>query len=250
MLPRLTLPPGGAGDGAGGGEHENGAYPWDGFDPARPAGRRVTIVAETDTQTDEMMMGCFSTHQNDPDWHMHRLISLIFGGDMNSRLFRVVRGERGLSYGANCWYDATSGRVPRNLPAPFSFYSFPSVEHSAEAAPLLVRLYEELVAEGVSEEELERAKASLIHSNPFRFDTPEKQLAREVQHALYGVPLEDEGETRAVLEGIGRADIHRALARHHRPRELEIVLLGDPARLEPVARSIEGVEKVETIRYP
>ncbi|MEE8435417.1 MAG: pitrilysin family protein [bacterium] len=257
VVSRLTLPDGNrreAADGAVGsgavGNGANGIYPWDDFSPPRRSGRRITIVSDESAQTDEMMMGFFSTHQKDPDWHLHQLISLIFGGDMNSRLFRVVRGERGLSYGASCWYDANSGRVPRNLPAPFSFYSFPSVEHSAEAAPLLVSLYEEFVREGPSGDELTLARESLINSHPFRMDIPEKQLSLELQEVLYGVTTADYEDYRRNMEAVTLEDIRGALAKSHRPEALEIVMLGDPSRLEPIAEKISNVEKIETIHYP
>lgn len=259
VLSRLTIPfsssqpatNGGGGLASGGnGGASLPPFPWKAFSPPQRSGRRVTIVSDENTQTDEMMMGFFSTHPKDPDWHLHRLISLIFGGDMNSRLFRVVRGERGLSYGASCWYDANSGRVPRNLPAPFSIYSFPSVEHSAEAAPLLISLHETFVKEGATADELALAKSSLINSNPFRLDIPEKQISQEIQQALYGVTLDDETENQRKLEAVSLAQLREALAKTHRPEAFEMVLLGDPARLMPIAEKISNVEKIETIHYP
>lgn len=259
VVSRLTLPDGknqGAADGdptdsdPADGALGNGRYPWDDFTPPRRSGRRVTIVSDESTQTDEMLMGFFSTHQKDPDWHLHQMISLIFGGDMNSRLFRVVRGERGLSYGASCWYDANSGRVPCNLSAPFSFYSFPSVEHSAEAAPLLLSLYEDFVREGPTEDELTLARESLINSHPFRADIPEKQLSQEIRKAMYGITATGYEEYRGVMEAVTLDDLRGALAKSHRPEALEIVMLGDPSRLEPIAEKISNVEKIETIHYP
>lgn len=241
LLPRLALPAPTGG---------NGAHPWDDFTPPERTGRRVTIVADEQTQTDEMVMGYFAAHRGDPDWHLHRLISLIFGGDMNSRLFRVVRGERGLSYGASCWYEANAGHGPVNRSAPFTFYSFPSVEHSAEAAPLLISLYEALVSDGITEAELTLARSALINSHPFTADTPEKILGTEILKALYGVDIDDEPENRRKLEAVTRAEVRRALEKTHHPQALEIVLLGDPGRLEPIAAQIPNVDKVATIRYP
>ena len=87
-------------------------YPWDGFEPPKMTERTVTIVADEGTNTDEVLLGAFSVPQTDPDWHLHCLISLIFGGDMNSRLFRVIRGERALYSGASCSYDTRGGRIP------------------------------------------------------------------------------------------------------------------------------------------
>ena len=188
--------------------------------------------------------------ENDPEWHIHRLISLVFGGDMNSRLFRQVRGERGYSYGASCWYEAATGRLPRNRPAPFSLYTFPSAEHTSAAVPLVIELYEQLVAEGITGEELELARANLTNSHPFHRDTPEKQLSLEIDEALYGIVTDDDETNRAKLAAVTPADILRALRADHHPERLQIVLLGDPARLEPIAAALPGVEKIHTVRYP
>lgn len=226
------------------------AYPWDGFAPPRSAGRRVTIVADPNTNTDEVVLGNFSVAQSDPDWHLHRLIAYIFGGDMNSRLFRIVRGERGLSYGATCWYEASGGRVPRNRPAPFTLYTFPSAEHSAEAVPLVVSLYEALVQDGVTEDELALARAALVNSHPFLRDTPAKLLGLELDAALYDIVTDGDADNRRKLEAATPADLAAVLRRTHDPARLEIVLLGDPARLEPIAAGLPGVDNVETIRYP
>ena len=225
------------------------SFPWDGFAAPNGSARRVTIVADPDTNTDEVVLGGFTVAQTVPDWHLHRLIAYIFGGDMNSRLFRIVRGERGLSYGATCWYDAATGRTPRNRPGAFTLYTFPSGEHSAEAVPLVISLYEQLVSEGVTESELALARSALINSHPFQRDTPQKQLTLEVERELYGVVFDDETNRRK-LESATPEDLRAVLQRTHDPRHLEIVLLGDPARLEPIAAALPGVDKQETIRYP
>jgi len=237
---RLKLPPG----------EPLPPSPWEGFAPEEPPQRRVVIVPEAGTNTDEIFCGAFSAGETDPDWHIHRLIALIFGGDMNSRLFRIIRGENGFSYGASCWYEAGQGRRPRNRVGPFSLYTFPSAEHTARALPLLVSLYEELVAGGVTPEELEQARSALANSHPFLRDTPQKLLGLEIEEALYGVVTDDEATFRAKLEAVTPADVARVLRATHHPERATLVLLGDPARLEPLAAALPGVGQVERVVYP
>jgi zinc protease len=247
ILARLALPPAPAGaPGA-----SAAAHPWADFTPPpRPAGHRVSIVVDEQANTDEVLLGGFSVAQTVPDWHLHQLISYTFGGDMNSRLFRTVRGERGLSYGASCWYEASGGRVPRNRPAPFTLYTFPSTEHTVEAVPLVLELYRALIDGGLTTEELALARLALVNSYPFRRDTPQKLLMLEIDEALYGVHVDDDATYRAKLEGTTPAALAQALRDTHRADGLEIVLLGDPARLEPIAAALPGVDKVERVRYP
>ena len=225
----------------------HGEHPWDRFAPAPNGGRSVTLIDDPHTQTDELLLGAFSTQETDPDWHVHRLLSLIFGGDMNSRLFRILRGERGYSYGASCWYDSSQGRSPRNRVSPFSMYTFPSVEYTAEALPLLVSLYEDFVAQGPDPDELERAKRALINSHAFQSDTPQKILGQRCDLALYGVEIDDERTNREKILAVTCQDVRNVLQRTHHPERLTIVLLGDARRLEPIADRIKGVAQRETV---
>ncbi len=227
-----------------------GDYPWDGFVPPQAEGRRVTIIPDPDTNTDELILGTFSAREKDPDWHVHRLISFIFGGDMNSRLFRVIRGERGLSYGASCWYETMTGRCPRDQLSPFSMYTFPAAEHTAEALPLLISLYEELVSGGVSDEELALAKDALVNSHPFLRDSPAKLLSLQVARELYGVEADSEEANRARMQAVTPEDVLRVLRETHHPEGLDMVLLGDLRRLEPLVKQIPGVTQVEVKPYP
>lgn len=225
-------------------------YPWDEFGAARPEGRQIAIVPDPDTQTDELIAGAFSAGENDPEWHVHRLIALIFGGDMNSRLFRVIRGEHGYSYGASCWYESARGYSPRDQISPFTMYTFPTTEHTGEALPMLISLYEEFVEKGVGEDELALAKKTLIHSHPFLRDTPQKQLSLDCDEALYGIPTDDDDTNRRKIESVTPEDISRVLRERHHPESLTLVMLGDPRRLEPLAERIPGVGRIDLVEYP
>lgn len=227
-----------------------GAYPWDAYAPREEDGRRVTLIPDADNNTDELVFGAFSAREKDPDWHIHRLIAFIFGGDMNSRMFRVIRGEHGFSYGASCWYETMQGRCPRDQLSPFSMYTFPAAEHTARALPLALELYENLVAHGVTEAELGLAREALSNSHAFHRDSPAKLLSLQVARALYGVETDDEESNRRRMEAVTTADVSRVLQATHHPHRLEVVMLGDIKRLMPLAEKIPGVREVQVQPYP
>ena len=237
---RIALPH--RGDGA--------PYPWDDFAPGQRQGRRVTLIPDSGSNTDELVFGMFSAREKSEDWHIHMLIAFIFGGDMNSRMFRIIRGERGYSYGASCWYETMQGRCPRDQLSPFSMYTFPAAEHTADALPLALRLYEELVADGVTEQELKLATDALVNSHLFLRDTPAKQLSLQVGSALYGVDTDDEETNRERMRAVTTADVKRVLQSTHHPDQLVVVMLGDEKRLMPIAEKIDGVMEIETKAYP
>lgn len=227
-----------------------GPYPWDAFSPRAPHGRRVTLIPDADNNTDELIFGMFSAREKEADWHIHKLIAFIFGGDMNSRMFRIIRGEHGYSYGASCWYETMQGRCPRDQLSPFSMYTFPAAEHTAEALPLVLRLYEELVEGGVTDEELKLAQDALVNSHPFMRDTPAKLLSLQVGQALYGLETDDEKTNRERMRAVTPSHVKRVLQSTHHPDQLEVVMLGDEKRLMPLAEQIPGVKEIQTLPYP
>ena len=229
----------------------NGApFPWDLFRPQENEGRHITLIRDDGSNTDELVFGMFCAREKDADWHIHQLIAFIFGGDMNSRMFRVIRGEHGYSYGASCWYETTQGRCPRDQLSPFSMYTFPAAEHTAQALPLVLSMYEELVSGGVTEDELALAKDALINSHPFLRDTPAKLLSLRVAKALYGVEADDEQTNRERMEAVGTADVARVLQSTHHPERLQVVMLGDEQRLMPLAEQVPGVKQIDVKTYP
>ncbi|MCH8990910.1 MAG: hypothetical protein IIA44_04050, partial [Acidobacteria bacterium] len=86
--------------------------------------------------------------------------------------------------------------------------------------------------------------------HPFLRDTPQKLLAIEVEKALHGVATDDDATNRRKLAALAPEKLLHELRRSHHPEQLHIVLLGDPARLEPIAAGIAGVANIRTIRYP
>lgn len=224
-------------------------HPWDENPSPTPSGRRITLIDVPQAATCEILCGRLSTAESSADWRIHRLIALLFGGDMNSRLMRVLRGERGLSYGASCWYDSGE-RTPRNRTAPFVIHVFPSAEHAPEALQRILEMYTALRDEGLSEAELERGKRSLIQALPFLRETPHRRMALDVAEALYGVRTPEEEAYREEVASLSRQDVLRVLEATHDPQALEIVLLGNAKALRPVAEALPGVEHCRVIRYP
>ena len=218
--------------------------PWERLQPKWPTGQRVVILPDEATQTDEIVMGGFGTIPHGPNWHMHRLATLLLGGDMNSRLFRQIRGERGLSYGASCWFEGSIGHTPRNQMSAFTLYTFPAQEHTAEAVPLLQQVYRDFAAEGLTEAEIQRGVKSLSLSHAFLTETPRKRLALAIQTALYGVSFDDMDSNEAKLAAVTPKALNELLAKTHQTDQLVTVMLGEPKRLRPIAETLPNVVSI------
>jgi len=107
------------------------------------------------------------------------LLSEILGGGPTSRLYRALVIDQGIAASAGGWYQSSALDDSR-----FLVYAVPSdgatLETVAEAAQGVI---ETLIAEGVTEAELERAKTGLLSSALYAQDS-QSSLAR-----MFGVAL-------------------------------------------------------------
>jgi zinc protease len=107
------------------------------------------------------------------------VLSHILGSGSLSRLYRSLVAERGIAASAGAWYSGTSLDLAR-----FGIYVTPRPDVSLDVLEAEVDLViARVAAEGVTEEELERAKTRLIADSVFAQDS-QARLAR-----MYGAGL-------------------------------------------------------------
>jgi predicted Zn-dependent peptidase len=117
--------------------------------PARP---EPLAVFRDDTEQAHLVVGCRTFSRHDDRKEALGLLGTILGGGMASRLFQTVREERGLAYtiSASESHFADTGT--------FSVYAGCRPDKAAEVRELILAEFERVVREGVTAEELARAK--------------------------------------------------------------------------------------------
>ena len=91
----------------------------------------------------------------DPDYYAAMVLSEIFGGGMNSRLFREVREKRGLVY------SVQSAFSPNGIFGAESIYAGTNPDKAHETVQVIVDELRKLPTGGVTDDELARAKVQL-----------------------------------------------------------------------------------------
>lgn len=146
-----------------------------------------TLLARATEQT-HFCMGLNALSETDPDRWALRIVNLILGGGMSSRLFQEIREERGLCYSIGS--DLISFREG----GLFVIYSDTSPEHVEELEELARAALQRVTREGVSLEELGRAKAQVRAATLLSLDdvgTRMNRLARSILYHNRVVPLAD-----------------------------------------------------------
>ena len=134
-----------------------------------------------------------------------QLAAMVLGGGMSSRLFQSLREERGLVYDASAfhWPFADTGL--------FTVHFATEASTLAEAAGVVA---DELAAasDGISEEELARARAQLRAGLLMSRESCSSRMGQAARNALvYGRPVDKE-ERIAELEAVTTAEVTNFIA--------------------------------------
>lgn len=196
--------------------------------PASPAAAPPPGVEIVDLPVpqSQVILGHAGLDRDDPDYIPAYVMNYVLGGGgFSSRLMTEVREKRGLAYGVYAYLADLEG-------APLYISGVATAnDRVAESIEVIRAEWARMASEGVSDEELAKAKQYLTGAFPLRFDTNAK-IARfmvAAQEAGLGV---DYVEIRnGLIEAVTREDIARVAARVLQPQALSVIVVGQPAGL-------------------
>ena len=215
---------------------ESSETPFPEVPPVR--GRTMLLVDKPDRTQTQVVIGHICIDANHPDYYPMLLANTVFGGTFTSRVSREIREKRGWSYGAYSY--VTPGRRTGS----FSLRFFPTNEHTPDAVALALRLVEDLVSGGVTDEELAFAKSHLVNQFPFRIDTPPKRLEQEIWTELFGWPEDFLDRYVERVRATTREQVAAALERNIHPHDLVVTLLCTADAVRDRLEKIDGVRQV------
>ena len=205
-----------------------------------PATRRVVIVDRPGAVQTEIRAGNIGLPRKHPDYIALNLALRILGGEGGNRLHRVLRSERGLTYGASAELHAL--KDTGNIVAETDTRS----ETTAETLRLLVDELARLQRNRVSDGELREAQRYITGSFPLTVETP-GAIARQIINAvLFGLDLQELQTFRERVNSVTVDDIQRVSQKYLQPDRLSIVLVGDASVFAKQLTSM-GFDQVERI---
>jgi zinc protease len=209
------------------------------MEPPLPT-RRVVVINKPDAVQTEVRVGHLGIARRHPDYLATDLAIKILGGEGSNRLHRVLRSERGLTYGAEADMQALKQA------GDFAAETDTRTETTAEALRLIVDEFLRLQRERVSERELADAQAYLAGSFPLTIETPDAIAAQVLNALFYELPLSDLETYRERVNAITPDDIQRVARQYLKPDRLSVVLVGDAARFVDQLRGV-GFDQYEQI---
>ena len=207
------------------------------FHPEKPG---YYLVSKEDVNQSSIDMVDLGTTRDNPDYYAINVFNEAFGGGFSSRLFRNIRTALGLAYsvggGIGARYDHQG--ILRLAMATKSATTIESIQ-------ALYQQIDDLDKNPISQEEVQRAKDSILNSFVFNLDTPDKILRERMAYEFYGYPQDFLERFRAGIEKVQAADVARIIPKYLHKDQLKVLVVGNAAEFDKPLSSLGPVTNVD-----
>lgn len=207
---------------------------------------RVVIVDRPGAVQTQLLIGRIGPDRHDRVWPAQVLGAYCLGGTLTSRLDRVLREEKGYTYGVRAF-----GQVLRSAPdgsgaAMLAISGSVDTPNTGPALDDLWKVLRTLAAEGLTDAERDVAVQNLVGVAPLKYETAasvagtladqvEQFLPDDYQAQLY-VRLAETGTVEATAAAVSAFPVDR----------LVTVLVGDASKIEEPVRAL-GIGEVTVV---
>jgi zinc protease len=209
-------------------EWEKAEVPTKNYDtPTRPEENKIALVDRSaSVQSVINITHPVEMHITNEDFLNTRVLDYILGGGGSSRLFMNLREDKGYTYGA---YSSIGSD---KLIARFSANA--SVRTEVTDSAVYEMLYEirNIVDNGVTEEELEAAKANLSGSFGRSLESPSTIANFAINTERYNLPSDFYATYLQRLNDITVEDVNRAAKKYLNPDGLYITVVGNGSAIK------------------
>src|SRR3984885_8291894 len=148
------------------------------------------------------------------------LMNVILGGGMSSRLFQNIRERQGLAYAIE------SDLSPYTDTGVLSVYAGTSRESAAQLIRSVCDEFRSIRAEGVSIEELRRAKDHLKGSMMLSLESTSARMSNLARQAMYLHRFISLDEMLTSIEAVTREEVHAIARDFFEPDRITLTVLG------------------------
>ncbi len=208
--------------------------------PITPAKPGYYLVDKQDLSQSSIRMIAAGTTRRSPDYYSIEVFNQAFGGGFGSRLFSNIRSVQGLAY-------SVGGGIGTGWdhPALSRFGADTKSRSTVESIQALYQQIANLKTEPINEEEMRRAKDSILNSFIFNFDTPEKVLREKMAYEFFGYPLDFLERYRAGIEKVTTADVAKIPPKYLHSGQMRVLVVGHAEDFDKPLTSLGPVTPID-----
>ena len=169
------------------------------YGPNTPVSR--VSITRRDTEQAHIVLGGEGINRSDERRWAFEVMNHVVGSGMSSRLFREVREERGLAYAVYGF------RLAYADAGAWGVYVGTTPSQADTALNVIRDELSKVVAEGITPEELERAKGSMRGGLALSLEDPNSRMVRLGRDELSGMPHLSVDERLAKLDAVTLEDV-------------------------------------------
>lgn len=189
-------------------------------------GKKVVIIDKDITQAN-IIFGHLGIERNNPDYYAVSVMNYILGGGgFASRLMKVVRDERGLTYSI---YSSFSGNKD---PGQFEVEVQTKNESAGIVIKEILRQINKIRTDFVTEQELKDAKAYLTGSFPRRLETSRRVADFLAAAQFYNLGDDYIEKYPDYINGVTKEDVWRVAKRYLDPENYVLVVVGNQKKID------------------
>ena len=200
----------------------------------------IFYAEKTQVTQSTIYVGQVGIRADSPDLPALDVLGEILGGGFSSRIVSHIRTLRGLAYSAG----ASSGAGYPH-PGIFQAYALTRSDSTLVTLDLLKRELNRITTEAPSDDEVGRARESLLNSFVFNFRSRGQVVSREAYYEFYGYPRDFLTTYQESLRKVTAGDILRVAKAHLHPDRMKVLIVGDATAFERPISSLGQVQAVD-----
>jgi len=194
--------------------------------PPAPEKRLIIVVDRPEGRQSTVRMGIRSYDLHDDVKFAGDLASRILSSGIDSRLGRYVRAEKGLAYGV--WGMFRPGRHGGT----FQGGTDTKIPSSADAITSMFKVFDDLRAKDVTDQELSEAKLRVAGSLVMGMQTIAQQAGFRVEGILNGYPMDYYDKYPARINEVTKDQVRQAMDKFVSPDRMVVVVVAPAAQLK------------------
>lgn len=196
---------------------------------------RVVIVDRPGAVQTQLLIGRIGADRHDRVWPAQVLGTYCLGGTLTSRLDRVLREEKGYTYGVRAFGQVLRSAADGTGASMLAISGSVDTESTGPALDDLWKVLRTLAADGLTEAERDVAVQNLVGVAPLKYETAASVAGTLADQVEQHLPDDFQAQLYARLAETGTVEATAAAVNAFPVDRLVTVLVGDAAQIkEPV----------------
>ena len=190
--------------------------------PENPEKSKIYFVDMPDAKQSVIQIGSLAIPRSNPDFYATEVVNYKLGGSFNGILNLILREEKGFTYGARSSFSGN------RITGDFSASSSVRTTATLESVQIFKNEMEKY-REGISSDDLEFTRESLIKANALRFETLGALEGMLNEISTYNLQFDYPAQEERFLRNL-TAEQHKEITdKYIKPSQMYYVIVGDAA---------------------